>query len=142
MGDSVFRTAQASDTTPKTEPVVDKTPGVTEKGDTSTKLVATYQDATGTPYTANYYQITNIWKEPSGGFESEVSAIESYIKDLVSDDQLDNSTEAADKWYKQAEKKANITPEDTTTTKLIKLAAWVKMQKEIRTAMEWRKNGS
>lgn len=140
MADSVFRTA---DTTPTEAPetVVDTTPKVSEKGDTSTKLVATYQDATGTPYTAQHYEIANLW-DAEKGFQSEVSTIESYIKDLVSDDRLDNSTDSADKWFKQAEKKAGVTPDDTTTTKLIKLSAWVKMQREIDSAMEWRRNGS
>lgn len=140
MADTIFRSAQGGDI-PTTEPVVDKTSGVSEKGDSSTKLVATYQEATGTPYTAQYYEISNVWKEKTGGFESEVSTIESYIKDLVVDDQLDNSTEAADKWYKLAEKKAGVTPEDTTTSKLIKLSAWVRMQREIKAAMEWKRNG-
>lgn len=140
MADAVFRTAQ-TDNQPQQEQVVDKTPGVSEKGDSSTKLVATYQEATGHPYTAQYYDITNIWKEKTGGFESEVSTIESYIKDLVVDDQLDNSTEAADTWFKQAEKKAGVTPEDTTTTKLIKVSAWIRMQRDIKQAMEWKRNG-
>lgn len=140
MADAVFRTAQ-TDNQPQQEQVVDKTPGISEKGDSSTKLVATYQEATGHPYTAQYYDITNIWKEKTGGFESEVSTIESYIKDLVVDDQLDNSTEAADTWFKQAEKKAGVTPEDTTTTKLIKVSAWIRMQRDIKQAMEWKRNG-
>lgn len=141
MADSVFRSASDIPTQESTEQVVDKTPGVSEKGDTSTKLVATYQEATGHPYTAQFYDITNIWKEQKGGFESEVNTIESYIKDLVVDDQLDNSTESADKWLKSAEKKAGVTPEDTTTTKLIKVSAWIRMQREIKQAMEWKRNG-
>jgi hypothetical protein len=136
MAETVFRSAQSNDV-PQSEPVVDKTPGTSEKGDTSTKLVATYQEATGNPYTAQFYDITNVWNQEKG-FQNEVATIEGYVKDLVTDDQLDNSTEAADKWYKLAEKKAGVTPEDTTSLKLIKLSAWVKMQREIKAAMEWK----
>lgn len=136
MADSTFRTADSTPA-PTVETKVDTTPGVAEKGDTSTKLVATYQEATGHPYTAQYYDITNLWDAPKG-FQREVGTIESYIKEMVTDDRLDNSTEAADKWYAQAEKKAGVTEEDSTTTKLIKLTAWVNMQREIESAMKWK----
>lgn len=138
MADITFRSKTDTDT-PQPEQVADKTPGVSEKGDTSTKLIATYEDATGTPYTAQYYDIANIWKEKKGGFESEVRTIESYIKDMVANDELDNTTDAADKLYTEIEKKAGVTDEPSTATKLIKLAAYIRMQRDIKLALQWRK---
>lgn len=140
MSETVFREAVSEPVT-KTEPIkTDKTPGVADGKDSSSKLVATYEDSVGHPYVAQYYEITNIWKEPKGGFESEVRTIESYIKDMVSDDRMDNSTEAADKWLRDLERKADVDKTESTATKLIRMAAYIRMQRDIESAMKWRQS--
>lgn len=140
MADVTFRTATPPNATKEAAHAeIDTTPGTSQKGDTSTKLVATYEEATGTPYTAQYYDITNIWQEEKGGFKEEVRNIEYYLQQQVAAQKLDNSLEAADKWYSEAEKRAGIAPEESTAIKLIKLAAYVRMQQDIDSAMEWRK---
>jgi hypothetical protein len=97
---------------------------------TEDTLIYTYEQENGHPYTAKHYGISDVYD--SELFGKEVGTVEAYLKALVEDKQLDNSTEAAKKLLKKLEKQAGIDPTEPTNARIEKLAAFVRFKDEVR----------
>lgn len=129
MSDAVFRTSAS------TEPVTPAAPtAIADIGDSvDTKipdLLATYQDDQGKPYVAKYFDMENLWDaEPTMRYEME--SIEGYMKDLISKGKLDNSVKAGDRFLKDLEKSAKISPYESTTNRINKLLAYIEFKKVV-----------
>lgn len=131
----VFRTADEKVTKPPQFSKPDQTPGTAVR-DEETELVATYKEVVGKPFVAVHYDVANIWDDPDGGFAEEINTIENYIKKMVTEKRLENSTDKAKVFLKEAEKAAGVDPKESTLVKIIKVAAFVKMKKEIDEAVK------
>lgn len=121
---------------PTATPVAQKQADVSSEKDTTTTLVATYKDATGHPYSANYFEVTNIWDRADHGYQDELNAIDSYLQDQVKAGKLDNSTKSALKFMQKAEKKAGVEDGESTHLRIIKTLAYIRMRMEIDEAMK------
>lgn len=130
MSDTVFRTSQ-----PKTDQTSDITPSESNsesKTDTTTTsevqvldLLVTYEQESGRPYTAEYYELGDMWNRESS-LKGDLQRIEKHIKEQVNNGSLNNSTKAADKYLKTLEKKADIdTVMDSTNKRIEKLSAYI-----------------
>lgn len=105
-----------------TEPVESETSGEQVVVD---DLLATYEDAVGHPYIAEYLDLKSVWKEDKS-LQTDLHTIEKHLKDKVSNDELANSTKAAKKYIRELEKKADIDPiMDSENTRIRKLLAYI-----------------
>lgn len=93
-------------------------------------LLATYADDQGKPYVANYLEIEDVWKRQPE-LKLEVETIEGYLRKLVSEGKLDNSTRAAAKYLKEMEKKAGSNPYDSANQRIAKLLAYIDFKKVV-----------
>lgn len=127
MTSEPFRTAQ--------KPVEQKTvKGVAPVGSPvethAPGLFATHEDDIGVPYTAEYFEIKNVWdKEES--LKRDVREIEGYIRDQVSKGKVDNSTKAANNFLKELERKAGLTRYESSTNRINKLLAYIDFQQVV-----------
>lgn len=94
------------------------------------ELLATYSEDQGKPYVAKYLDIENVWDQDST-LKHEVETIEGYIKDQISKGNLDNSVLAGDKFLKEMEKKAQISPYETSINKITKLLAYIEFRRVV-----------
>jgi hypothetical protein len=93
-------------------------------------LLYTYEDEAKRPYVADYLEVANIWdKEPV--LKSEISLLESYLRKMVVDKKIDNSTESAKKYLEHLEKKAGIESYESTTAKIAKLLKYINFKKVV-----------
>lgn len=106
-----------------------------------TDLFATYQSVTGTPYTAQHYELGSMWDKNST-LKQETEAIESHVRRQVESGKLSNSTKAADKYLKTLEKEAKINSEEDSAFKLTKLVAYIEFLNKVgdaeREMAHWR----
>lgn len=126
MSETTFRTPSEPQSTAPSSPK-DTT------GTTSTEapeLVATYMDDQGKPYVAKYLNVESVYSEEPH-LKNEVETIEKYIQDQVKNGKLDNSTKAADKFLKEMEKKAEISPFASANQRISKLLAYIDFRKVV-----------
>lgn len=100
-------------------------PKTDQSGHTSvqeTSLLATYEQEVGHPYVADYFEISGVWDRFNHG---EAKNINNYLIEQVQKNKLDNSTQAAKKYLKSLEKKADVSPYDTTNNRIDKIAAYI-----------------
>lgn len=95
-------------------------------------LFVTYEADAGHPYIAEYFDIKNVYSDPS--FSKEVKNIDSFLKDKVSSKQLDDKVDSIKSYLREAEKKAGVDKTETNATKLVKINAFINMQREIAEA--------
>lgn len=124
-----FRTAQQVPTEQKTVKGVAPvgTPVETHAPD----LFATHEDDMGVPYTAEYFDVKNVWdKEES--LKRDIREIEGYIREQVSKGKVDNSTKAANAFLKDLERKAGLTRYESSSNRINKLLAYIDFQQVVR----------
>lgn len=85
-----------------------------------------FSDVNGKPYTVEHYKLSNLWDDPQGGFENEVSTIETYLKHKVELGEIANTISAAQKELKRIEKLNNLHGDERIAIKLGTLAAYTK----------------
>lgn len=128
MSDTTFRTArQPQEQAPAPTPQPDTPSSVDTK---VPELLATYSEDMGNPYSAEYYDVKEVWSEEPN-LKSEITEIEDYLKKQVSDGKLDNSTKAADKYLRELEKKAGTNPYESTTKRISKVLAYLEFQRVV-----------
>lgn len=130
MSESVFRTASPAPAPVSTESAkgVDS-PGVAPDTHESS-LFATYEDDQGNPYAADYFEIKGIWKdEPT--LANELKTIEGYIREKVSNKEIENNTKSAKKFIQELEKKAGTNVYENTNKRIQKLLAYIEFRKVV-----------
>lgn len=101
-----------------------------------------YEATNGHPFFANYYDIKQVWKDPSGGYEDEVRFIEDYFKKQIEKGQINGSTQTVRAMIKGIEKQCNVRPEDTMNMKITKTNAYIKFLSEVDDMESQRKRWS
>lgn len=96
-----------------------------------------YRAEKGSPFVVDHFQLGEYWNDPSASWESEVSAIEGYLSDLVEKGEIENSTKAARAEIKRIEKLTGIDKEARTAIKVATLAEYVQF---IRKAGDIKRN--
>ena len=71
-----------------------------------------------------------MWQEPNGGFNEEVSAIETHLKEMVDSGKMANSLEAVKNRMKELTKVTNMQKEDRNIIKIGVISNYVKFLKE------------
>lgn len=92
-----------------------------------------YQEDYGVPYVAQYFDIAEMYKGEPDSF-TEVDTINDYIKQLISNGELDNTLKAVDAKIKAIEELAGVKPEERTVMKLVRLAEYCKFMNNIDNA--------
>ena len=122
MSDSVVRTSAPSESSSLPEPNADRQ-DVSLAEEKS--LLATYQEKNGLPYTAEYFELGDVWDRDKS-LSDDLKDIESYLRDQVTKEELKNSVDAGKKRLKELEKKADVDPVmDTENTRIRKLTAYI-----------------
>ena len=124
----VFRTASEA---PAPAPEV-KSDTTSTAVTSPSSLFATYQDSVGHPYSADYYGMPTHWRDQQGGFPVEIESIETYLRDLVSSGDLDNSTEAAKSKLTKLEKEAGVDKTMSARGRIRQVAAYVRYLREAK----------
>ena len=89
-----------------------------------------YSKTKGNPYTVDYFELGDTWKDPVGGFSKEVEQIEKYFNNLIETGQVANKTSSIKEKLKELEKLTNTKKEDRTVVKIAKISAYVKFLNE------------
>lgn len=129
MTNSVFRTSQ----TPEPEAEVKAEP-VEIDVSTSSKvsvpdLFVSYEEDQGKPYTADYFELENTWKQPE--LKREIEEINGYLKEQVTKGKVDNSTKAVSAFLKEMERKAGLSRYESTTNRISKILAYIDFQRVV-----------
>lgn len=129
MSDTVFRQApQKSDSAP--QPL--------SRGDSTTIGSVTnvevpyldYEAQKSHPFSVDHYELGDRWRDPTGGFPSEVSEIENYFREKITSGEVANSLSAVKARLKEIEKVTNVSKEERRVIKLSTIAAYIKFLKE------------
>ena len=128
MTNSVFRTSNTE---------APEAPAPKADGDTATvpdkvsvpNLFASYEEDQGKPYTAEYFELDHMWKQPE--LKRDITEINEYIKEQVSKGKVDNSTKAVDQFLKEMERKAGLTRYESTNNRITKILAYIDFQRVV-----------
>lgn len=124
MSDTTFREKQTTPTgvEPKAEAKI------STQGSTTTiePPFLDYSREHGQPFVVEHFQLGDRWNDSSGGFFPEVTAIESYLAEQVTNREVENSLKAIKKRIKEIEKVTGMDKEDRKIIKLEVMADYVK----------------
>lgn len=126
---SVFRTADAATPAPAETNAKAADPALVS--DTSEKsLFASYEDDQKHPYTADYFEIKEVWdKEPT--MARDLKEIEGYIREQVEGKKVHNSTKAAKEFMKELERKAGLSRYESVNQRITKVLAYIDFQRVV-----------
>lgn len=129
--DVVFRKAE-----PKTEvenkeqePSEVKSHDITPHSDVETPI-ALYEQLKGKPYTAEYYDVEDIWDDPDLGMKDDIKAIEKYYVSKVQKNEIADGKDNFKKFVKSLEKAIGLTDMTPNTVRISKLAKYIKFMRE------------
>lgn len=129
MSDSTLREKATS--LPTDTPVDTAPQDTTSTVDTKVpELLATYAEDQGKPYVAQYLELDNIWDQDRT-LKYEIEVIEGYVRDQISKGIIDNNVKAGEKFLKELEKSAHISPYESTTNRINKLLAYIDFKKVV-----------
>lgn len=89
-----------------------------------------YKREHGEPYTVSHFELGKNWRDPIGGFPNEVSAIEDYFNDKISNGEMANSISAVKNRLKEMLKVTNMSKEERNLVKVETIAAYIKFLRE------------
>ena len=132
MADATFRQAStpAETKTINTKPETSTNKGTTVDADVPVPYLD-FKNTHNKPFTAEYFELGNLWNDRDGGFQSELNTIESYMFNLIGDGKIANSTEAVTAKIKSMEKQAGIKKFDTTNNRIAKVSAFTKFLRDV-----------
>ena len=82
------------------------------------------------PYSVDYFELGDTWKDPKSGFPEEVSLIESYVESQINSGEIPNSVTAIKDMIKGMEKMNNLNKEERPVVKIEVLTAYIKFLME------------
>lgn len=83
-----------------------------------------YEAQSHHPLLVDVYQLGDSWRDKVGGFESEITNIDTYLKDRISNHGMSDTVEAVKDHIKKLEKLCGVDKTDRPTVKLQKLSAY------------------
>lgn len=89
-----------------------------------------YEKEKSKPFTVEYYQLGDTWKDPDGGFYKEVSLIEDYFKEQIKSGEIANTVSAVKSRIKEIEKVIHLNNEERPIMKISLTAAYLKFLTE------------
>ena len=124
MADTIFRT-KVTHETQTTKPIK-----VTEKTDEVVTAnveppYTEYATIHNHPFTVDYFQLGDTWRDQYGGFEKEVETIEGYFKRRIQQGELQDETKAVKEHLKKLYKLCSIDKNERVTMQIEKLAAYM-----------------
>ena len=131
MNDATFRQASTPAETKIAKPETSTNKQSTTVGADVPVPYLDFKNTHNKPFTAEYFELGNLWDDRDGGFKSELSIIEGYMFNLIGDGKIANSTEAVSAKIKSMEKQAGIKKFDTTNNRIAKVAAFTKFLKDV-----------
>lgn len=90
-----------------------------------------YATAHQKPYTVEYFELSDLWDDPDGGFTEEVSVIDEYFTKQIEKGEISNDINSVKKALKEIEKLNDLKDEDRKTVKIGTIAAYVKFLMEV-----------
>lgn len=94
------------------------------------ELFATYEDSVKKPFTADYFEVSNVWnREPT--LARDLQEIEGYVRTQVEAKTVDNSVKGAREFIKELERKAGLTRYESTPKRIAKLLAYIDFRKTV-----------
>lgn len=85
-----------------------------------------YEQENGKPYLVEMFELGDHWADRVGGFNEEIQAIEDYLRDQVTNREVDNSLKGVKNRIKEIEKVVGVDKEDRAVVKLEVMAEYVK----------------
>lgn len=82
------------------------------------------------PYLSKYYDVENVWSDPSAGFKEDFEFINGYFKEKINKGEMADTIEAVKDKMKWIEKLANIDKNERTVMKIEKTKAFIRFLKE------------
>lgn len=126
---TTFRSAQ-SDTPAETATPSTVNPTIGQV-DTNVEVPFTdYKKMNQKPYLVDYLGLGDLWDDPQGGYEEEVSTIEKYFAERIENGEIPNSISAVKNELKELEKINNLKHEERVSVKSGVLASYVKFLQE------------
>ena len=127
MSDSTFRTAVTEASPAEPTPI---SRGGDSVNTQIPELLATYEEDQGKPYSADYYELSQVW-DKTDNLSQELKGIDKYLRELVESGKLDNNTKTAKKFLADLEKKAGIEQFDNTNKRISRLTAYIQFRRTV-----------
>lgn len=131
MSDTTFRKAEPAqaETKPAEAPVAHPGRGVGDHG--VEPPISHYHEVKGVPYTAKYFEATQLWNNPDLGMKKEVLMIEKAYQRKVERNELRDGKDTFDHFIKQAAK-ATSTEMSPVEVKIAKIARYIALMNDMR----------
>ena len=100
--------------------------------------IALYLEIKGHPYTADYFEVAEIWNDPDIALEEDVMTIEAAYVEKVQGGELEDGPDTFKKFIKEA-LKATSSEDSPTEVKLAKVAEWYKFMSKLKTIEQNRR---
>lgn len=125
VSDNVFRTS-SEPAQPEAQPEYKKdVPTDAESHEVIEPPFTEYEKIHKYPFLVDYYKLGDSWQEKLGGFEKEISVIESYFRDKIEQGQMRNETNIVKEELNKMYKLNKIDKSERTTMQIEKLAAYI-----------------
>lgn len=92
--------------------------------------IALHEELRGIPYTAEFFEVQDIWKNSKIDMSDDILGIESAYRDKVSSGQLQDGEKSFKDFIKEAEKATN-TKNSPPVVKIAKIAKWVEFMNDL-----------
>jgi uncharacterized protein YktA (UPF0223 family) len=102
---------------------------ITPHSDVETPI-ALYEQLKGKPYTAEYYDVEDIWDDPDLGMKDDIKAIEKYYVSKVQKNEIADGKDNFKKFVKSLEKAIGLSDMSPNTVRISKLAKYIKFMRE------------
>jgi len=99
-------------------------------GDDVDTPIALYEQLKGKPYTAEYYDVEDIWDNPDLGMKDDIKAIEKYYVSKVQKNEIADGKDNFKKFVKSLEKAIGLSDMSPNTVRISKLAKYIKFMEE------------
>ncbi len=86
--------------------------------------IALHEEIKGIPYTANFFEVSEIWDDSDIDMKDDILSIEDAYREKVSSGELQDGEQSFKSFIKEAVKVTN-TRNSPSTVKIAKIAAWV-----------------
>ena len=127
MADTVARTPVSS---ANDAPVPEAQNPDRPKNGESEVPIALYEDLKGMPYSAEFFEVQEIWNNDNLTLKEDLGDIESYYKDLVQRGEIKDGKESFKKVVKEAESITNSI-DSPIPVKIAKIAVWAKFMNQM-----------
>lgn len=128
MTDTVFR-SRLDESTPEVLPNASTGPHTASQVQIEVPFTD-YKLDKGHPFSVDHYDLGQTWDDPDGGFEKEVSVIESYLNKLIERGEIANNQKSVKMRLKEVEKTIGIRGDERTVVRVGMVASYLRFLNE------------